>query len=232
MQKVNDLYSKQVINQSTGERVASVRDVVLSADARRIVALVVGEGMWSNDERVVPWELVRSIGDYVIVESATPFAGLDDDAEVAELRKQAHRITDKMVVSDTGERLGSIGDMFFDNNGQIIGYSVKQGMLGSSGDAPFLPAEQVQVIGKDAIIATDSDLGTLADVEQMGDVPQEPIPDGMDERATRDLRERSADEPYRQREPMPDTPRDQYSPVVDVPRMPRERQPDDRRDIG
>jgi uncharacterized protein YrrD len=207
MRKVNDLYGMQVINQSTGEKVASIRDVVLGEDARRIVALVVGDGMWASDERVVRWDTVMSVGDFVIVQGAAPFAAAADDPEIGELREQANRITGTMVVTSTGERLGSIGDMFFNNRGEIIGYSIKQGMMGGSDD-PFLPADQVQVVGKDAIIATSGELTTMKNVDLSDDVPQEPIPSELREHVVGG-----------RREPMPD---------IEAPRLPRAPMPDDR----
>jgi uncharacterized protein YrrD len=223
MRKVNDLYGKQVINQSTGEKVAAVRDVVLSDDARRIVALVVGDGMWANGERVIRWDSIISVGDFVIAQGTAPYAAVADDAEVGELRKQANKITGTMVVTSAGERLGTIGDMFFGNRGDIIGYSIKQGMMGGSED-PFLPADQVQVVGKDAVIATTGELTTMKNVDLTDDVPQEPLSDELRGPATRDLRDSVTRDLREQsagqwREPMPD---------IDVPRAPRAPLPDDR----
>ena len=100
MQKVNDLFGKQVINQSNGRRESTVRDVVLNNDGQRIVALVVGDGGWSNDEQVIHWEAIRAVGDYVIVEGLQPFASLDEDPEVVDLRKQA-RVEKQFATADT-----------------------------------------------------------------------------------------------------------------------------------
>jgi sporulation protein YlmC with PRC-barrel domain len=158
MHKVNELYGKQVINQATGEGVAGVRDVVLSADAQRIVALVVGGGAWSSDEQVIRWDKIVSIGEYVIVESVEPFAATGKDMEIADLREQAHRITGKTVISSSGERVGTVGDMFFDDRGTIVGYEIKQGGMFGGGSNPILPAQHVRSVGKDAVIADQAEL--------------------------------------------------------------------------
>jgi uncharacterized protein YrrD len=220
MRKVNELYGKQVINQASGEKVAAVRDIIMSDDSRQIIALVVGDGMWANDERVVRWETVISVGDFVIVEGTTPFAPLTEDAEIHELRKQSNKITGTMVVTSTGEKLGTIGDMFFNNRGQITGYSIKQGMMGSSED-PFLPAEQVQVIGKDAVIATSSELTSMKNVD-LSDVPQEPAPSARHGATTRELptptdrelREHALGDPYTPEDDIA-APRIQHTPMPD-----------------
>jgi sporulation protein YlmC with PRC-barrel domain len=158
MHKVNELYGKQVINQANGEGVAAVRDVVLSADAQRIVALVVGGGAWSSDEQAIRWDKIVSIGEYVIVESVEPFAATGEDMEIADLREQAHRITGKTVISSSGERVGTVGDMFFDDRGAIVGYEIKQGGMFGGGSNPILPAKHVRSVGKDAVIADQAEL--------------------------------------------------------------------------
>jgi uncharacterized protein YrrD len=223
MRKVNDLYGKQVINQATGEKVASIRDIVLSDDARRISALVVGDGMWANDERAIRWDSVISTGDFVIVQGAEPFAPVAEDTEIEGLRKQSNQITGTMVVTTAGERLGTIGDMFFDTRGQIIGYSIKQGMMSGSDD-PFLPAEQVQVVGKDAVIATSGELMSMKNVDFLDDTPQDPIPSADPGATTRELR-KPTDEELREHalgEPFP------VPPEPTIPRMPHTPMPDDR----
>ena len=72
MKKVNDLFNKRVINQATGNPMDSVRDVVLSDDGRRIVALVVGGGSRSHDDQIIRWDSIISVGEDVIVDGRTP----------------------------------------------------------------------------------------------------------------------------------------------------------------
>jgi sporulation protein YlmC with PRC-barrel domain len=175
MRKINELYGKRVIDVSTGDPVAAVSDVVLSNDGRRIVALVTGGGgaFSSGEERVIRWDSVRSIGEYVVVDGTQPFAATGEDMEVAELRKDAHKITGKTVMSANGERIGTVGDMLFGESGDVLGYTIKQGggLLPSSGDESLLRAEHIQAIGKDAIIATADALTALTDADLEADTP-------------------------------------------------------------
>src|SRR5262245_45718407 len=107
MHKVNDLFHKRVIDQNSGDAVATVRDVVLSADGQRIVALIINGGDRSHGEQVIRWDAVVSVGEYVVVDGAQPLSGVNEDPEVAELRQDAQQITGKAVMSTTGERLGT-----------------------------------------------------------------------------------------------------------------------------
>lgn len=170
MQRINALFGKRVINQATGDRVASVHDVVLSSDARRIVALVVSEGGRTGNEQVVPWESVISVGEFVIVDGKQPWRMLSEHAEVLELREQAQQITGKPIMSAAGERLGTVGDVLYNERGEIVSYELKQGLFGGSSDAPLLPAASVQAIGKDAIIASSGELIGRDELEPDGHI--------------------------------------------------------------
>ena len=218
MNKVNELYGKKVINQSNGEGVAAVRDVVLSPDAQRIVALVVGGGTFSSDEQVIRWDKIVSIGEYVIVQSVEPFSATGEDMEVADLRDQAHRITGKTVISNDGERMGTVGDMFFDERGTIAGYEIKQGGVFGNSANPILPARYVHSVGKDAVIADRAELvdreafeaqtGTL-DTREVGAPPSLHAPDMGVRRPADDLPP-IEDDPRRITQPidLPPNPRD------------------------
>lgn len=161
MQKVNEIFGKEVINQVNGEKIATVHDVVLDRDSRHIIALLIrGSGLLAPTQ-VVRWERVVSMGDVVVVRADPPLPVLKDDPEVEELTRQANRITGTSVISDKGEQLGSIGDMFVDEQGQVIGYEVKQGLLHSN---RYLAIEYVQATGKDAIISTLTELPRVKDL--------------------------------------------------------------------
>jgi uncharacterized protein YrrD len=152
MQKVNDLFGKRVISRQTGDQLATVRDVVLDTQARRIMALVIGGGR-SGDEQVVRREQILGMGEFIIVDGAGPFPASDADAEIAELREGAEKITGKKIISDAGEQLGTVGDMYFSRSGAIVGFELKHGLFAGS-DPQVIRGADVQAVGKDAVIVT------------------------------------------------------------------------------
>lgn len=166
MRKVNDLFGKQVINQATGERIAPVRDIVLSADMRQITALVLATGGLFSDDRVVRWPAIISLGDVIVIDGAAPVVAAKEDAEVAELRKQSFQITGAAVINAAGEKIGTVNNIFFDDGGRVLGYEVKQGMLSGLTGNQFLPAENIQTIGKDAVITNGAELLTVREFER------------------------------------------------------------------
>ena len=45
MYKINDLLGREVFNQDTGDKLASVEEVIFDDDTRRVVALLVDGGL-------------------------------------------------------------------------------------------------------------------------------------------------------------------------------------------
>ena len=166
MHKVNDLFGKEVINQTTGDRIAPVRDVVLAADLREIAALVLGPDGLFSDELVVRWSTIISLGDVIVVAGTTLLPTIKQDAEIAELRKLAVRITGVAVITATGDQLGTVSDIGFDARGRVLGYEISHGVLGGLIGQRFLPSEQIQSVGKDAIIVTTTELSSVKEFER------------------------------------------------------------------
>lgn len=166
MQRVNELFGKEIVNQATGIKQATVREMVFDQEGRNIVALLVGGGLLGHNT-VVRWSSIMSLGDVIVVEGEALLAVGSEDPEVANLRKQAHRITDTNVITEGGEKIGTVSNLFVDERGRVVGYEVKQGLLKDLGGRKFLPMENVRGVGKDAIVAINSDLMSIKDAEKV-----------------------------------------------------------------
>ena len=166
MHKVNELFGTDVINQATGARIALVRDVVLATDLRQIAALILSSGGLFSDELVVRWPTIISRSDVIVVAGTSPLLTVKQDAEVAELRKLAVRITGLAVITASGDQLGTVSDIGFDDQGRVLGYEITHGLLGGLTGHRFLPSECVQSVGKDAIIATTAELSSVKEFER------------------------------------------------------------------
>lgn len=162
MHSVNGLFGMEVVNESTGEKKAKVQDVVFDENSGNIVALLISGNRVLGGSRVVRWDLVSSLGDVVVVRDGEPVE-LKEDVEVAGLSKQSHQITGTEIVTDGGEKVGSVGDVLVDDRGTVVGYEVKRGLIGGRG---FLPVEKVRSAGRDAIIVEDADLPSMKDARR------------------------------------------------------------------
>lgn len=193
MQKINDLFGKRVISQASGNQIATVRDIVLDAEVRRIIGLVIGDGR-AHDEQVARWPRVLGVGEYVVVDAASPLPAASDDPEIVELRKGAEQITGKKVISAGGEQIGTVENMYFDPDGTIIGFELKGGLFGGS-DPQAIRAEDVQAVGRDAVIATTSEPIKMSELS--GDAPAE-----VDEAEDRGLAHERGGDDFTRSEPL------------------------------
>jgi len=152
MTTINSLFGKPIIAQSTGERVATVQDVVLDLPPTRVVALLTDRGGLLRSAHSIRWEQVISIGDVVVVGGETTPTSVNEDPELTALIKQAHQITGTTVITVDGTQLGTIADITIDERGQILGYELKQGLLQALRGRTMLPIEQIRSFGNDALI--------------------------------------------------------------------------------
>ncbi|HYF65728.1 MAG TPA: PRC-barrel domain-containing protein [Herpetosiphonaceae bacterium] len=152
MQTVNSLFGKPVIAQTTGERIATIHDVVLDQPPTRVVAFLIDVGGWLTSARVIRWEQVVSLGDVLLVQGEPPYAKITADPELAALAKQGHQITGTTIITVDGTQIGTVADLSIDDRGHIVGYAVRQGFFQDLRGRSLLPADQVRSVGTDALI--------------------------------------------------------------------------------
>lgn len=71
--------------------------------------------------------------------------------------KRATELIGKPVVSaDTGEKLGTVGDLLLDDgSGNLVGLVLRHGMMRSE---DVMPASAIQTLGADAIVSRSAEL--------------------------------------------------------------------------
>jgi uncharacterized protein YrrD len=106
------------------------------------------------------------VGDVVVVGGEEALDKLGEDPEVADLHKKRHTITGTEIVTQEGEKIGEVRDVFVNERGRVGGYEVSRGAVSDLRGRKFLPIENVQAIGKDTIIASNTDLLPVAEAEK------------------------------------------------------------------
>lgn len=164
MHKVNDLLGKELLDQDTGEKIASVQEVIFDDDTRRVVALLTDGGILRGPS-VVRWSSVANVADVVAVRGGGELEGLGSDPEVSALRRRSHEVEGKEIITEGGEKVGEVSDLFVGDLGEVLGYEVKGGLVKDLMGRKFLPIEGVRSSGGDVIIiAADAGLPSVADV--------------------------------------------------------------------
>jgi sporulation protein YlmC with PRC-barrel domain len=118
MYRVNALLGKKIVHDATGEEVGQIGGVVFDEPRQRVLALLVDHGLLSK-RRVLRWPSVDGISDVVVTCAPVPLPAAQDAAEVAKLAWQETPVTDMLVISAAGERIGTVSDMFIDRNGTL-----------------------------------------------------------------------------------------------------------------
>ncbi len=156
MRKGRTVIGQDVYSLADGTRVHSVKDLLVSDNHDTIVALLVDEGGLLGTSMVVPIEAVHRFGPHaVMVDDAESVIPASSDTRVAATLDRKASLLGTPVVTTVGERVGQIGDMYFDEeSGAILGYEVSGGTLGDVlRGSSWLPRASVSVIGPDAVIA-------------------------------------------------------------------------------
>lgn len=151
MIKGEQLVGKSVFSRS-GQKLESVRKVVLDVTGKQIIALMVdGEG-GQNDPRAISFESIESIGpDAIIV--AEGVRGLPPASwpEVLD-RLNEPTLQGREVITVAGERLGHLADLCFNEfTGKLDGIEVSRGSLADIQGRIFVAADGV-VIGESIVV--------------------------------------------------------------------------------
>ena len=132
MRKGKHVIGQPVLSFEDGRRVDNVKNLLISEDNESIVALLVDEGGLLSSSRVVPLENVKSFGrDAVVIETSTNVVTASSDPETKAIIQRREALLGKKVMTDQGQSLGSISDLYFeDKSGRITGFEVSGGAFG------------------------------------------------------------------------------------------------------
>lgn len=154
MRKGKTLIGQSIVSFAEGRKLDSVKDLLMSQNNDSIVALLVDEGGLMSSSRVVPLEAVKSFGrDAVVIDDAQAVTTASADPEVKAILNRNDQLLGKKVLTDTGDALGGIADIYFDDSdGRILGFEVSGGLLGDiARGTSYLAVDEIERLGPDVI---------------------------------------------------------------------------------
>jgi len=154
MRKGKNVIGQSVVSFDEGRKIDSVKDLLIGEMNDAIVALLVDEGGLMSSSRVVPIESVQSFGrDAVVITTAQSAVSASSDPEVKAIMNRKEQLLGKRVLTDTGDLLGSISDLYFEEGtGRIQGFEVSGGMLGDiARGSSYLAVDEIERLGPDVI---------------------------------------------------------------------------------
>jgi uncharacterized protein YrrD len=146
MRKLKTLIGQDLVSLADGHRVGSVTDVVIDQGHDRMIALLVREAGEGSTAQAVGIDHVHSYGrDVIVIDREGSVQDVPDLPEV-ELGISSHgSLMGRTVLSEAGDRQGTISDVYIDEaTGRVVGFEVSGGLLGDiSGGRRFLPVEDI-----------------------------------------------------------------------------------------
>lgn len=155
MLKGKSIIGKNVLSRADGEKIASVKDIIISKDHTRIVALLTDGGGLFSKARMVPMSKVVSFGkDAVVVTDRAADMEAQDDPVVKESLDSKDKLIGKAVFTERGDEQGKVSDIHFDEaSHSIVALELSGGVLESAAEGTAnLPVEDIISIGQDAVV--------------------------------------------------------------------------------
>lgn len=137
----------------------TVQDVVFDPHTNKVEGLVLDEGGWFSDTKIILTRDIHSIGsDAVLIENEDKISTASDvNSKVASIAEGDNYLTADKVITEQGEELGRISDLIFDaESGMVEAFEVNQGALQTVGTGKkIFKTQDIITVGNDAIIVRE-----------------------------------------------------------------------------
>ncbi len=153
MLKGKQVIENPIISERSGDRVGTVKDVLIDPYSNQLGAFVLNEQLSQSSAAVLPWIGVKAVEpERVITWALTMIVNADELFDLKQLFKQGTISEGTRFKASDGQFLGSLFDVYFDEqSGAIVGYDVVGGLLAPSDrDHAFLPAPERVTFDKDS----------------------------------------------------------------------------------
>jgi len=153
MRKGSDIIGKTVIAFDAGKRTARVQDLIFDQNTNELLGVLVKEAGLFRSAKVVPLNAISAFGtDTLIIPSKEAIISAKHDERIYRVLDRDLILKGTRIVTTDGRYLGSVVDLFFDEQtGAIEGYETSGGIFADAySGRSFIPALQTLRIGEDA----------------------------------------------------------------------------------
>lgn len=149
--------SLPVLSVNEGEHLGYVKSLVIDPINKEIAAFVINQKGWFKDDKIIPFNRVKNIGDNaIVIDKAGTAEKPANFPQIIKYIKNPAQLINSKVVSTSGKALGHVEEFWFDITGKITKFEISgkitEGLW--KGKAVLL-SEEVVTIGKDAIMVAD-----------------------------------------------------------------------------
>jgi uncharacterized protein YrrD len=152
-----ELIGSPVFSLEQGKKIGKVKNLVFDPVQRRIIGLILREGGWFHQPEMISFEEIEAIGPDAVVlrrrsersdgNGAMPTVNADE-------LKESFNLTGRTVISEDGQYLGEINDLYIDETtGEVFGFELTQGLFrDTSVGKKYIQYDHIQTIGEDVIV--------------------------------------------------------------------------------
>jgi len=129
VKKINDIIGIDVFDNNEGSKVFQIKNVVYFNNS--IFAFIVNKRMFSKDCYIIKFHQVESFGkDLIVIRDKSVIQKVNINISKSKYIRENDDYIDYEVITKSGENLGFIKDIIFDeNDGRIIGYIISDGIV-------------------------------------------------------------------------------------------------------
>lgn len=149
-----------IMTLETGRKLGNVKDIIFDPVAGRLEALTIeSNGFFGPKRWFLLTENIRSIGeDAIMVDTGRALRNSDNARREADIVDLNNTLAGKTVVTENGDILGSVSDVYIDaDTGKALRYEVSGGAVSDVGSGRrVFPVPEALVVGPDALVVPDS----------------------------------------------------------------------------
>lgn len=127
--RINDIIDLPIIDRTSGQRICTVKDVVIDTRENRVYALVCKERLIKRSIEIVPYNDVIAITqNYVVIYGKDSIINEREALSIYRRYTSIENILGKLVINSRGEILGIIRDLLINSaDGHIKAYEYSAG---------------------------------------------------------------------------------------------------------
>ena len=156
--KGKDVIGLKVVTLDKGEKLENVNEIVYDPQDHYVKALIIDNGGWFSDAKVILYPDIKSLGkDAIIVESDRVVKKASDvQQRIARIVKDDNFLTKNKIVTEDGTELGQVSDILFEpSTGKVRELEVSQGIKNLQSGKKRVKVEDIVKIGTDVTIVKD-----------------------------------------------------------------------------
>ncbi|WP_310489526.1 PRC-barrel domain-containing protein [Chamaesiphon sp. VAR_69_metabat_338] len=171
MRKGKDIIGKSVVTYDSGQKVATVKDLIFDRDDNSLLGFLIEEAGWFSSAKILPLDAVTVIGsDAIIIPDREAIRSAKEYPNIYRILENNNILNGTRVMTTDGRNLGRLVDLYFDDRvGTIAGYETSDGLFADAySGRSFVPAPKTIKIGKDVAFVPPETVDLMA--EQVGGI--------------------------------------------------------------